>query len=295
MIRFSPMQAVLAGFRFVRARPATLLIWSAYLLVVMTAANLALLDLGGDQMMSLIHISQSEKPDFKQVSDLAQALQPAAAFASLMVVVFGAVLVTAILRAYLERGPTSWGGLRLGGDELRVLGVGALMLLSVFCALNLMLAPVIAVALAAPALFFPGTALAFLLALGLGVRLSLAPMIALIEDRVTLWRAWRMTRKAFWPLVGAYALLTAIMLVATMLLLMVFGGLLTATASATGGGLNQLMFALRQHSFQDLNPLVLAIDVLMNMAQVWVTVVFLVVSLAVGVEAYRYYCSDLKR
>jgi hypothetical protein len=287
------MEAVFAGFRFVRARPATILIWSAFLLVVMTVAQLALLDLGGDQMTALTLVAQSPKPDFKHLVDLTQGLLPAMAFALLLTVVFGAVLVTAILRAYLETGPQTWGGLRLGGDELRVLGVGLLMLLSVLCAQNFLLVVVVAASAVVPALLLPGALLSYALVLFLGVRLSLAPMIALIENRTTLMRTWLMTRNAFWPLLGAYALLTVIMLVVMVLVLMAFGGLLAATAAATGGGLSHLIFALRQHNFQDVNPLVLGIEVLMNLAQVWVAVVFLAVSLAVGVEAYRFYSREV--
>jgi hypothetical protein len=293
MARFSPMEAVYAGLRFVRARPATILIWSAFLLVVLTVAQLALVNLGGDQMTALALAVQSPKPDFKHVADLMQGLLPASAFALLLIVVFGAVLVTAILRAYLETGPQTWGGLRLGGDELRVLGVGLLMLLSLLCAQNFLLVLVSAASLAAPALLVPGVVLSYGLVLALGVRLSLAPTIALIENRTTLMRTWKMTRKAFWPLLGAYALLTVLMLVVMALVLMAFGALLAATATATGGGLTHLFYALRQHNFQDVNPLVLAIDVLMNLAQVWVSVVFLAVSLAVGVEAYRFYSRDV--
>ena len=39
MAKFSPTEAVFAGFRFAKARPATILIWSAYLLVVTAVAS----------------------------------------------------------------------------------------------------------------------------------------------------------------------------------------------------------------------------------------------------------------
>jgi hypothetical protein len=291
MAKFSPMDAVFSGLRFVRSRPATLLIWSAYLLVVVTVASLALFDLGGDQLTSLAAAMQGATPDLRHVSDIMQGLLPASGFAFLLIVVFGAVLATAILRAYLELGPQSWGGLRLGGEELRLLGVGVLMLLALFMAEAL----VLSAAVAAAQVNIPPMAIVivgYLLIAALAVRLSLAPVIAVVENRVSLHRSWLMTRKAFWPMLGAYLLLGVLTLVILLIVMMVIGALITAAAAVTGGGFSQLLFAL-QHRYEDINPLILGLYVLKNLAQVWISVVFLTMSLGVGVEAYRAYSGDV--
>jgi hypothetical protein len=291
MATLSPVDTVISGFRFARARPAQLLIWSAYLLVVLTVAYLAFLDLGGDKVAALVAATQGAAPDVRQVALLMQDLMPASAFALLLIVVFGAVLVTAVLRAYLELGPQSWGGLRLGGEELRVLGVGALMLLCLLIGETLAAVVASVVAVQLSVLGLPILLLGYVLVIALGVRLSLAPVIALVEDRISLRRSWLMTRKAFWRLAGAYVLLAAIMLVALVLVLMLFGLLITAAAAVTGG-LGQLMSAALQRNYQDINPVVLGLYVLMNLAQVWIAVVFLTVNLAISVEAYRLYAKD---
>jgi hypothetical protein len=293
MAKFSPLDAVLAGLRFVRSRPATLLIWSAYLLVVMTVAGMAFLELGGDQMLSLAAATQGPAPDLRRVAGLMQDLLPAVGFVMLLIIVFGAVLVTAVLRVYLALGQHSWGGLRLGGEELRVLGVSVLMALTVLSAdvLVNLVAELVAYQFNAPpaAIILVGD----VLIAALTVRLSLAPVISMIEDRVSLRRSWLMTGKAFWRLLGAYLLIAGLMVVILALAMMVVGALMTAAAAATGGGVGQLLFALR-HDYQEVNPLILALNVLMNLALVWICVVFVTVTLAVGVEAYRVLASETK-
>jgi hypothetical protein len=285
------LDAVAAGFRFVRSRPATLLIWSAYLLVVLTVASLALLDLGGDEMMSLMAASQSATPDFHRVADLMQDLLPAAGFFLLLIVVFGAVLVTAVLRVYLSLGAHSWGGLRLGGEELRLLGIGVLMVLAVLSADVLLnfLAALAAYQFNAPPA--PILLVGYFVLCGLMVRLSLAPVIGMIEDRISLRRSWLMTGRAFWRLLGAYLMIAVITAIILALVMMIVGGLMTVAAAASGGGLGQLLSALRRN-YQEVNPVILALNVLMNLAMVWIAVVFVTVGLAVGVEAYRALASE---
>ncbi len=292
MAKFSPKDAVFAGFRFIRARPATLLIWSAYLMVVLTVAYLALRDLGGEQITALVAAAQSNAPNFKQISELIDGLQPASAFSFLLILVFGAVLVTAILRAYLQPAPHAWGGLRLGGEELRVLGIGVLMVLAVMAAEALVVLVAASIGqVGGPAVSILALGLGYLGVMGLAVRLSLAPVIAMVDGKMSLRRSWLMTRKAFWRMLGAYILLTAIMIVVLLLVMMAFGGLIATAAAATGSGVEQLMFAL-QHNYQDINPLILALYVVMNLAQVWVAVMFITVSLALGVEVYKAYAPE---
>ena len=45
MAKFSPTDAVFAGFRFARERPATILIWAAYLLVAIAVTSIAMFDI----------------------------------------------------------------------------------------------------------------------------------------------------------------------------------------------------------------------------------------------------------
>lgn len=291
MAKFSPTDAVFEGFRFARSHPAALLIWAAFLLVVLTVASLALFDLGGASMTGLVAATQAKTPNPTVILNLMSDLAPASAFALLLCLVFGAVLVTAMLRVFLKPGPHSWGGLRLGGEELRMLAV-VMAILAVNQGaeiLAIVAAQIAASASSALALtvFIAGNGLI----LALNVRISLAPVVAMAENRISLPRAFALTRGRFWPLLLAYLLLGVIMLVILALVMMLFGALMAAAATVGGGGVSQLAFAL-QHNYQDINPVMLLLYVLVNFAQVWVSIVALTASLAIAAQAYKAFRTD---
>ena len=285
MARFSPTDAVFAGFRFARERPATILVWAAYLLVVLAVVSVAMFDIGGDSLTSLAIAAQGANPDPNQLAKLMVQLAPASLFAELLIVVFGSVLATAVLRVRLTAAPHPWGGLRLGGDELRMLAATALVMACVFC-LSLAAGIVgdLAGGVGVPALVPLG--LGLLLSLAVQVRLSLVGVICQAEGRISLPRSIRLTKGMFWRLLGAYVLLAAITLVILFLLAVIFAALIGAAAVATGGGVDQMALAL-QGRFADLNPLLAGLYVVSNLAQVWVIVVFVTVFQSVAVDAYK--------
>jgi len=290
MAKFSPTDAAFAGFRFARQRPATLLIWSAYLMVVVAVALLALFDLGGDSMTNLVTASQTGSFDVAQFTKLSDDLLPASFFCLLLMVVFGAVLSTAILRVYCQPGAHPWGGLKFGGDELRLLGASVMVLAALFLADSL-LGLVAGVAGTAGIPAAPILLLGFLLVLALQVRLSLATVVSMTEKRISLARSWLLTGKHFWSLLGAYVLLIAITLVMLVLIAIVFGALMALVAMAGGGGNPVAM--LMTHDFQGLNPIMVGLYTLMNLAQIWVGLMFMVGALAIGVEAWRAFKVDV--
>ena len=290
MAKFLPTEAVFAGFRFARERPATLLIWSAFLLLVLGVASMAMFDIGGDAMTSLVIAAQGSHPDPAQLAKLVEAVAPASLFGLVLFTVFGAVLITAILRVRLSPAPQTWGGLRLGGDELRMLGANVLVLL-LLCAVEIGVELVGEAAasfgVSPAAVLIPG----LVLMLAVQVRLSLVGVIAQAEGRIDLVRSIRLTGKGFWRLLGAYVLLAAIALVALFLLIIMFGLLMLAAAMALGSGADQMALAL-QRDFAQLNPVLLLIYVASNLAQVWLGVVALAVFQSIGVDAYRAFLSE---
>ena len=285
MVRFSPTEAVFAGFRFVKERPATVLIWAAYLLVLLAVASVAMFDLGGEALTALVIASQGSNPDPNQLIKLMEQVAPASLFAELLVTIFGAVLATAILRVRLQPGPHPWGGLRLGGDELRVLAGTLLVMVCVFClSMTMGVLADLGAAFGVPPLI--PFALGFLLVLAVQVRLSLVGVICQAEGRVSLPRSIHLTKGMFWRLTGAYVLVGAITLVILFLLAVIFAALVGAAAMATGGGVNQVALAM-EGRFADINPLLAGLYILSNLAQVWVIVVFLGVFLSTATEAYK--------
>lgn len=285
MARFSPTDAVFAGFRFVKEQPATVLVWAAYLLVLLAVATVAMFDIGGDALTSLVIALQGSNPDPAKLVKLMEQVAPASLFAELLITIFGSVLVTAILRVRLTPGPHPWGGLKLGGDELRVLAGTMLVMVCVFClSMTASLVSDLAGGFGVPPLI--PLVLGLLLVLAVQVRLSLVAVICQAEGRVSLPRSIHLTKGMFWSLLGAYVLLAAITLVILFLLAVVFGALIGAATMATGGGVNQMALAL-EGRFADLNPLVALVYVASNLAQVWVIVVFLAVFLSTTTEAYK--------
>lgn len=286
MVRFSPTDAVFAGFRFIKERPATILVWAAYLLVVLGVASLAMFDLGGDALTSLVIATQGDKPDPNQLIKLMEQVAPASLFAELLITVFGAVLATAMLRVRLTPGPHAWGGLKLGGDELRMLGATLLVMIGVFClSMAVGILSDVVGSFGGPVLI--PFVLGLLLVLAVQVRLSLVGVVAQAEGRISLPRSIQLTKGMFWRLLGAYVLLAAITLVILFLLAVIFTALVGAAAMATGGGVNQMALAL-QGRFADINPLLAGIYIVSNLAQVWVIVVFLGVFQSVAVDAYKH-------
>jgi hypothetical protein len=282
MVRFSPTDAVFAGFRFVKERPATVMVWAAYLLVVLVLALVAMFDIGGEALTAVVIALRGAHPDPNQLVRLMEQAAPASLFAEVLIIIFGSVLATAILRVRLTPGPHPWGGLRLGGDELRMLAATVLVM---FCVFFLsMAAELVADLLGDVVPPIVPIAVGFLLTLAVQVRLSLVGVICQAEGRVSLPRSIHLTQGLFWRLVGAYVLLAAITLVILFLLAVIFAALSQAAAVATGAS---QLFLVLQGRFGDLNPLVTGVYILSNLAQVWAMVVFLAVFLSVSVEAYK--------
>lgn len=287
MVRFSPTDAVFAGFRFARERPATLLVWAAYLLVALAVTSIAMVDIGGEALTALGLAAQGNNPDPVQLRKLMDQAAPAVLFGALLMIVFGAVLSTAILRVRLTPGPHPWGGLRLGGGELRLLAAKVLVLAAMFVAA--FVTAVIAVALQGVGV--PGLltllAGAVLLQAPVMIRLSLAGVVSQAEGRLNPARSFQLTRPLFWRLLGAYVLLGALMLVILVLVTIIFTALVGATTLGAGGNVEQVAMAAMQGRFDSLNPLVTGVYVLSNLAQVWVMVVFQAAFLSISVDAYE--------
>ena len=291
MAKFSPADAVFSGFRFVKARPATILVWAAYMLAALAVSSVAMIGIGGDSLAALSLIARAAQPNPQQLIKLMQDVLPATLFGGLLMTVFGSVLSTAMLRERLKPGPHPWAGLRLGTEELRMLGAKLLVLALLFAA-------EILVGIFASALQGVGIPSAAILGLGLllmaalMVRLSLAGVVSQTEASVNPLRSLRLTGKLFWPLLGAIVLLGAIMLVVLVLVNLIFTALIGAAALAGGVNVDQTMMAMVQGRFADLNPLVFAVYILSSLIRVWIAVAATAVFLSVASDAYKAATSD---
>ena len=164
--------------------------------------------------------------------------------------IFGAAMIRAILHPTEE----GLGFLRVGVDELRQLGLG-LLTFAVFFGANVALLTVLGLIVAAigGALNVTAGSAAMLMILGLicgtsylAVRFSLAPALTFDSGRIDLLGSWSLTRGRFWPLLGAYGLTLALIMVIyllSQLIILAFGAVLNGgdiTAAATPPDMSSL-------------------------------------------------------
>jgi hypothetical protein len=230
MSEFSPTEAALEGLRISREHPAAVLWWwAAYLLASLVQIGLS--SLAPFRRLMVIY------PDLKAASDTVRAAPADAAAAQHLMSLLGQaapplitfaaatllmqmVLSTAVLRAVLRPAERGIGYLRLSIDEVRQLGLALLVAAGVIVygflvslASELVLAVLtglLGTVLPQAVLVFAAFALVVAAFAYPAVRLSLAPAMTLADGRISLLRAWALTRGRFWPLFGAYAIALAI-------------------------------------------------------------------------------------
>lgn len=241
---FSATDAAFEGFRVVRRHPMALVFWSLFYIAVMVAAFAAM----GPSIISFVAATEALEqsgatatmadfqPIFQMMGTMVVILLPLSLISS-------AMLYAAVARSVVRPGESSFGYLRLGMDEVRVLVV-SLVLFLFFTLIGVVLFGTIgAVAGVAGAGDMPmlwlvvvllGIA-AFLLFVWLAVRLSLAIPITMAERRMAIFDSFGMTKGRFWPLLGM-ALLAFVMTIVVGLL----GSLVAMPLQLLSGGMTDL-------------------------------------------------------
>ena len=245
MAEFSIQDVAFTGFGVVREHPRALGFWTLYALILSVAFTVIFTSLMGADLAKLQTSSTGVARDPAAILSVFQRLLPAYALFILVATVSNAVLGAAMIRAVLSPADDRLGYLRLGADELRQFALG-LLTFAVFIGAYIALffgVGVFAVILGfmSRSLAAPAVALGFVGVLGglafLGVRLSLAPALTFESGRINLVGSWSLTRGRFWPMLGAYTLTLAMVMVVYLLsLLLIFalvaimngGNLLTA-------------------------------------------------------------------
>ena len=208
--------SILSGtFRFIGDNVRAILVWSAILL-----------------LMSLVMMAMMRPFYEAQIAMLQQAGGPPAMpqmgsffLVMLMGLVVFVILAAAAFRAVLFPEQSRFAYLRLGMDELRLLGC-ALVLLIAFYLVMLVVGVVAGVLLGLVAAILGGSALAAMAFLPLVMlvpcawlmtRLALAGPLTIMQRKIVIGPAWRLSRGHFWQLFGAY-------LVIMLVLFVVYGG-----------------------------------------------------------------------
>jgi hypothetical protein len=242
---FPATDCAFEGFRLTRRAPLAVLSWAAAYAVFI---GLMFLLVGPHfvTVLSVITEMQAQgqtEPSPEDVERLAQAYGVILGCAMPLGLLFSAVISTAIARSVIRPEDRKFGYLRVGKDELRVLGASLLVSLIMFAvtfAGFMVVTVATAGAMALPALWLVVVLLSLAiigLLIWLSVRLSLVVPSTFAEGRIMLKPAFAMTgKKVFWPLLGM-AIIAGIMAMLVGLL----GSAVAAPLSLMVGGSEQLV------------------------------------------------------
>ena len=238
---FSASEAALEGFRITRENPRAFGAWIGATLLVNAISVVIDVFMPVSVKRGLESISAGDPLTGPQLLD--------ALFVSAPVILLGlavlCVMAAAVYRVIFRHDDTRFGYLRLGADELRLMG---LTLIYIFLFICLVVAVGMVSGLFVALASLAGSAvqgvvgwlslpISFGVILFVLVRLSLAPVATFAEQRITIFESWTLTRGKFWPLAGAYALAVCCIAVVGILALVVFIALVGAIVILAGGKL----------------------------------------------------------
>ena len=214
------------AFRHFRERPLAVLLWGAIYTVITFAYTLAVLPNMTRQLADM----QAGSPQFGMA--FFGMMLPL----YLIMLVVSLVLIAASLRTVLRPAEDSLAGLRLGMDELHLLGLFAILGIALLIVMLIgilvagALGGVLAMALGGSRggvgmlmVFLP--MLAFYCAMVfLMVRLSLVSALTVLRRKIVIGESWRLTRGHFWRLFGAYFVLGVMLFILYMVILLITVG-----------------------------------------------------------------------
>jgi hypothetical protein len=220
MSSFSPSDAALEGFQVLGRHWRAVVGWAGFQVVAMVALGIVMFVL----LIGIVPFTASREA----ASSLGGIV------GALMLGIGGGlvqlVILTGLYRLMLTPEAPGFMHLRVGADELRVLGA---VLLTVLVAAPLVALAVflgVAASHVSGALGFGVLAGLLIAAYAVALRLGLTPVIAFAERRISLIEAWRRTRGQTGRLLGMAILLLCligVVVVVTWLAVFVLGGLLT--------------------------------------------------------------------
>jgi len=262
MSSFSPTDAALGGVGLSRKQPEALLIWAAYYLgFTLLLGLLAYLTLGA-HAQELLAAARSTQADPEEFGRVVSQTWPFFVLAFPLGLTFQASFTAAVYRIILEQSPVHHARLRMGPDELRLLGLNlictAIWLGVLFVVILVFICTATAASLNPAAIVTVLGTLAnfaaFVAAVYLFVRLSLAGPATFAQGRVIVLKSWPLTHGHFWRLLGTYVLAFAVGVVVLLIMLFLFGlvfellrmvtGIRATGLTTTGGSLPAFVVAM---------------------------------------------------
>jgi hypothetical protein len=239
---FSATEAAFEGFRIVRRHPLAIVFWAlAYL--IFFGAFFALFGGSLASLMATTESLEGSQPSPQEIEALGQTYIGFMGLALPLGLVIGAVLNAAVARAVLRPQEKSFGYMRLGGDELRVLVV-SIVIGIVVGAVSFVLFAIVGVGATLAGQSNPGLGVLVGVLLGLAaivvicwlsIRLSLAVPITVAERRIAPFESFALTRGQTLPILGM-----AIIAVIMSILVSLLGTIIALPVTMNTGGLEQL-------------------------------------------------------
>ena len=261
--RFSASEAAFTGFRLIAREPVAALVWAGIVLATGLLFGVLTVVTVGPAMADMMAMSAQADPAAQMA--LVGRLAPLYALSVPLSLVFYGLFYGAVNRAVLRPEQKSLGYLRFGGDELKQIAVlflyfAVLVAVEIAAAVLMLILLVVvggvavwsgAAGSAAGSTGALAAVLVVLLGLGvlgailfIGVRLSLCTPLTFDKGAVDLSGSWRMTRRRFWPLFGAYLLAWLVCMVLLLTVAVVFAAIVVAV----GGGLQAAGVIFRPHT-----------------------------------------------
>ncbi len=213
---FSATDAAFEGFRLVRRNPMAIVVWSVLYFVLSLASLFASAQSmrGMVAMTEMLEGMESTPPaSFQDMAPIFEAYGQAMSYTAWLMpvsLVIGSIIYAAVARGVLTPQAKSFGYVRFGMDEVRVLVVSVVITLAAIAIYCLAFAGVFALGAVAIAteqawmwlIVVFGFFAAIALMIWLAVRWSLAIPITVAEKRFAFFDSFSMTRGRFWPLFG---------------------------------------------------------------------------------------------
>lgn len=246
MTAFSPTDAAFEGFRLTREQPRVVAAWAALYTVGGLGLSAVTVVAVGPQFATFQ--SAAQRGDFTEAGRQFESFAPFCAVILPLVLAFWSILTCAVYRVVLRPDQGGIGRLRFGGDELRMMGLTALLWLltsaTIFLAALFVSFGGIMAATGGGVLGGLLTTTTGLVGFGLAiwvwVRLSLAGPMTFVTGEIHIFRSWSLTKGHFWRLVGAYLLAFALAFVVTVLAAIIFNALAHVVVLMTGGSFADL-------------------------------------------------------
>lgn len=221
MTRFSPSDAALEGFRVIGERWRVVAGWSLFNIIALVAMVIL-------TMVIAFGVAAASSAGAVELSGQLGEL-----VATLGAALTEAILAAGLFRLMLRPEEPGFLHLRIGADELRILGVWAVMFVGAFLLIGVCAALVLA-----GRGIGPGAAIAIWLAVigvavWLALRFSLAAVTTFAERRFSLMASWRLTRGHVWSLLGMAVLSVCVV---TLLALLVVLALMLVMSLSVGFG-----------------------------------------------------------